>query len=255
MYVHILDTDTVESYIFLLMPPHVAKSPHKLLRYFTHCGNRVISDATTHTVAFRNLNPNSPLCTKHYLARNIQSALPTHCKSTILYLHICLTPTDIAMYVLKNIFAQFLSFASLLKCITCLLTTKCSLTFDRNVLSLSWMCCDAHAVCSFWLICAFIKALLPQIPIEFLLLSFSSLAALPSPYFPSLPSLPPSSFPSPRFLSNLLTYSVFPPSLPDCLACLHALLSSGFPSTLPAVLISGGNHPAPWRSTAWCIES
>ena len=117
---------------------------------------------------------------------------------------------------------------------------KCSLTFDRKVLDLSWMCCDAHAVCSFWLIAPLIKALSPADPYR----------AFTSPYLISrcpLLFLLSSPLSSPLFLHitsrlHLLTYSAFPPSLP---VCLHSLLSSLFPSSLPAVLISGGNHPGP----------
>lgn len=125
-------------------------------------------------------------------------------------------------------------------------------------LDLSWMCCDVHVVCSFWLISPLIKALCPSDPCR----AFHSLL---SPCFPPstslfhsclTPSPSPSSLPSPWSLSYLFTYFVPRPSLPVCLPCLHILPSSIFPSTLPVVPISGENHQSQWRSaTRCCWES
>lgn len=58
-------------------------------------GQRIVANTVyqnTHFV-FRLFSTNSPQSTKHYLAGTNSSALPTHCKSTNLWLNICLTPT------------------------------------------------------------------------------------------------------------------------------------------------------------------
>lgn len=92
---------------------------------------------------------------------------------------------------------------------------KCSLTFDRNFLDLSWMCCDAYAVCSFWVIAPLIKALSPSDPCR---------ASLHSPSHLSLASLFPS---SPSSTLPFLSLPIFTPSISP---------------TLPVVGISEGDH-------------
>lgn len=175
----------------------------------------------------------------------------------------CLTPTDIAMYCLKNTLHSFsfccdYIFLKVMRASLGCWQNKCSLTFDRNVLDLSWMCCDASVVCSLWLIAPLIKALSPSDLCQ-------DFPPLLSPYFPLpspplsfiLASLPPRLPPVFHHLDScliLLTYSVSPRSLPVCLPFLHMLLSSISPPTLPVVSISGESLPTLRGSSAWCGE-
>lgn len=110
------------------------------------------------------------------------------------------------------------------------------LTFDRNVLDLSWMFFDA--VCSLWLIAPLIKALFPSDPCEicllFLLLFHSFFLSF------SITLLPCS---HPHLLSDFSFLFYLPPVL------------YFFPCVPPEVLVSGGNHIALLGSYTWCVES
>lgn len=109
------------------------------------------------------------------------------------------------------------------------------------------MCFDAHAVCSLRQIAPLIKALSSSDPVELFLLSFLPVISHSPPLSSILASLPPCLLPAFHHLASRLTSSliVFPPSLPACLPCIHTLLSSISPPTLPVVLISGGKSPSP----------
>lgn len=58
-------------------------------------GQRIVANTVYQNtpLVFRHFSTNSPQSTKHYLAGTNSNALPTHCKSTNLWLNICLTPT------------------------------------------------------------------------------------------------------------------------------------------------------------------
>lgn len=134
---------------------------------------------------------------------------------------------------------------------------KCSLTFDRNVLDLSWICFDAHAVCSFWLIAPLIKAISPSdlfwvfpsllspshlwLACSTSVLSFTYLfPCLPSSILASRPSsfLPPALHHLTPCLSSHL-FCFFPLFLLACLCSPHTILSFGFSLSLPVVVFQG----------------
>ncbi len=97
---------------------------------------------------------------------------------------------------------------------------KCSLTFDRNVLDLR-SSCDAHAVCSVWLIARLIKALSPSDPCQ-------AFPSLPSPSHLSLPTFPSSLHLLPCPLSSVLAS---PPAFCHLGFCITSslILSSLYP--------------------------
>lgn len=149
-------------------------------------------------------------------------------------------PADISMYCLNTLhsFSFCCDYISLkVICASLSLQHKCSLTFDSNIFDLIWMCCDARAVCSVWVITPIIKAHPPSDPCwEFPCLhSHPSFMASSSRVSLSSPLL---SFPV------IVVFPIFTPSCP--------LISLPPP---PVVLISGENHPAPWRSITLCVES
>lgn len=173
----------------------------------------------------------------------------------------CLTPTDMAMYCLKNTLHSFsfccdYIFLKVMRASLGCWQKKCSLTFDRNVLDLSWMCCDASVVCSLWLIAPLIKALSPSdlcqdspsLP-PFLSSRHLSLSFLPHSLPVSLqssiiliPALPPHLFCLPSISSSLSTFSSRPP-------VLH------FPSPTACGVYFRGKSPSPveLRCSVWRI--
>lgn len=134
-------------------------------------GQRIVANTVYQNtpLVFRHFSTNSPQSTKHYLAGTNSSALPTHCKSTNLWLNICLTPTK--TFCTASPLPDYI-YLKVMHASTSCWQYGWRLTFDRNVLDHSLTCCHAHSGWSFWLI--------------------SSLITPPSPSdcFPDFPSLP-----------------------------------------------------------------
>lgn len=139
-------------------------------------------------------------------------------------------PADISMYCLKKYTLHSFSFCCdyvSLKVIRVSLSWqhKCSLTFDRNILDLSWMCCDAHAVCSFWVITHNQN-------------SFFSVEIFLGSTLTHLLCLLPS-----KFLFHLSLPSFLP--FHCCLSHLHTLLSSHFPPSAACGAYFRGKSSSP----------